>query len=118
MPSSNDWTWKPTGEDYDLAGYLFSVDRAKRLIARVPRPVEMILVEEYAWFVIDGIVPIRSAGSSKYRLDVPVIVGTLRSGKRVLLDGWHRLKKAMDTGVKELPAVILTQEETMMIRRR
>ena len=116
MPSSSDWIWKPTGEDFDLAGHIFNVDKAKRLITKSPRSVEPIRVEDFAPYLVDEIVRVRAAGSKKYQLDVPVIVGTMKSGRRILLDGWHRLRKAMDTGIAELPAVILTHEETWAIK--
>ena len=32
-------------------------------------------------------------------------------GKHVLADGWHRTYRAVFSGIRELPAYILTQEE-------
>lgn len=113
---SSEWTWRPDLQDFEFAGHFFNLDKAKRLIILHPRPIEMISVEEYGAMLTDQIIRVKAASSTKYKLDVPIIVGTLKSGRRLVMDGWHRLRKALDSGVRELPAVILTGEETIRVK--
>ena len=113
---SSEWTWRPDLQDFEFAGHFFNLDKAKRLIILHPRPIEMISVEEYGAMLTDQIIRVKAASSTKYKLDVPIIVGTLKSGSRLVMDGWHRLRKALDSGVRELPAVILTGEETIRVK--
>jgi len=47
---------------------------------------------------------------------IPIIVAT-EEGKPVLIDGWHRYAKALRARQPEVPAVVLTEDETKAIRR-
>lgn len=116
MTTSDAWTWREDLQDFEFSGHFFNLDKAKKIITKRPRPVETMQVDEFAYMLIDAIIRVKAATSPKYKLDVPVIIGTLTSGRRLLLDGWHRLRKALDTKVKELPAVILTREETAEVK--
>jgi hypothetical protein len=51
-------------------------------------------------------------------LDIPVIVATMPAViGPLLIDGTHRLCKARALGIAALPAWVLTQAETLTIRR-
>jgi ParB-like chromosome segregation protein Spo0J len=40
----------------------------------------------------------------------------MKSGRRIVIDGWHRVRKAAKEGRENLPAVVLTFEETERVR--
>ena len=46
----------------------------------------------------------------------PVLFVQMPSGEHQLIDGWHRLFRAIATGVQELPAYLLTNEEAAAVR--
>ena len=50
-------------------------------------------------------------------LTVPIILGTLEDAD-LLLDGYHRVAKALRTRVATLPCVVLTRDETENVRIR
>ncbi len=101
----------------------WDVTRAKRILAAAPRDVLLIDVAKLygmAEFV-------DNMGRTDHGLDLnfPVICGTTdvkrgryRKLERILLDGWHRVRAAEAIGVTQLPAVVLTEDETNEIRIR
>jgi hypothetical protein len=56
----------------------------------------------------------RKAESDKVDLDVPVITAYGSMGK-IPIDGWHRIAKALLKGLKELPWLALTKEESKKV---
>lgn len=90
-----------------------------RLLVRLRKPDGCVSVREYyEGVIVTGIVEIDEtyALSGAVRLDRPLIVGTFRSGSRVVLDGYHRIARAYHTGVCELPCYTLSVAETDRIR--
>jgi hypothetical protein len=47
-------------------------------------------------------------------LNTPIILAS-HNGSSFPIDGWHRIKKALDNNVKLLDAYLLTEEETKEI---
>ena len=115
---------------------MFDVTLAGVLLRAAPRPPRMIAVA--AWARAYGLA--REPGSGRHAIsligpgpdfspqyamttnpDEPVILATLAdaSGEPagpLLIDGCHRLYKAAVTGQAEIPAVVLTAAETLLIR--
>ena len=50
-------------------------------------------------------------------LTVPVIVANNKYGGVVVIDGWHRVGKAIINGLTELPCVVLSKKESQEITR-
>jgi len=115
--------------------WVFDVTLAGHLLRAAPRPPRMIPVE--AWARAYGL--IREPGSGRHAIsligpgpdfspeyamttnpDEPVILATLTDAAGqpmpLLIDGCHRLHKAAATGRAEIPAFVLTADETLLIR--
>ncbi len=116
MADSTQTEWNPRlGEQSILAGKHYDLAKAKELIKATPRPVEMRPITQFrAMFYQD--IRIDWDKAEKTDIAIPVIVAT-EDGKPILIDGWHRYAKALRTRQSEIPAVILTEDETKSIRR-
>lgn len=116
---SSDFEWninKGEEEVFDCVGHEFDIQKAKRIIVKSPRPVVKVNVANYS-ALLDSVVKLDRRNVT-YDLSVPIIIGTLRNGGLLLLDGWHRVQGAVKEGVEELPAVILDKDETKRSRFR
>ncbi|MCG8914895.1 hypothetical protein L6E12_03710 [Actinokineospora sp. PR83] len=119
---------------YIFGPWSFSIGEAARIIEEKPRPTVSLPVFEWAnAFGLPGLETpgmIRLLGPGPYfdkdyamttDLSDPVIVATLVDKEGVasplFIDGTHRLYRAFQEGVEELPAYVLTAEETEMVRR-
>ena len=115
--------------------WVFDVTLAGVLLRAAPRPAQTISVD--AWARAYGL--IREPGSGRHAISLigpgpdfspqyamttdpgePVIPATLADAggelTPLLIDGCHRLYKAAVTGQAEMPALVLTAAETMLIR--
>jgi hypothetical protein len=121
-PSSSAWAWTEnprTRECHEFAGNRWDVDRAKRILGKSPREVHESSILPWVEYLMDGLIHVEGeTASSRFKLDVPIIVGILPSGRKMLLDGWHRVKKAHREGKPTLPTVYLTSAETLKIHSR
>ena len=88
---------------------------AKELIKAAPRPIEMRPLSQFKSMYYQA-VKIDWDKAERTDPTIPLIVAT-EEGKPVLIDGWHRYAKALRARATEVPAVILTEEETQKIRR-
>ncbi len=108
--------WQPRlGEQFVVNGKHYDLARAKQLIVSAPRAVEQRPLSQFKSMYYEA-VKIDWDKADKTDLAVPVIVAT-EEGKPVLIDGWHRYAKALRQRLLEVPAVILTEEETTAIRK-
>jgi hypothetical protein len=100
----------------------WSIDRAKQIIKDRPRPIRTLNIEPFEEFIgrpgkirfFGVVVNWRKAESDKVDLDVPVITAYGSMGK-IPIDGWHRIAKALLKGLKELPWLALTKEESKKV---
>jgi hypothetical protein len=120
---------------FTLRPWVFDVTMAGALLRAAPRPPRMIPVG--AWARAYGL--IREPGTGRHAIsligpgpdfspayamttnpDEPVILATLAHAggetSPLLIDGCHRLYKAAATGRAEIPALVLTAAETLLIR--
>src|SRR5260370_834510 len=96
----------------------YDVRKAKRLIVEAPRAVKELDLLHYGEWLQDQLQYCDvSPTLSQVDLGLPVIFGRLPAGN-LPLDGWHRIKKALETGAKSLPVIYLSEEETEAIRTR
>lgn len=132
-----------TNEVYVLGPYTFSIDQAREILQRNPRKPHPIPVQHWAQAlgVDKSDAEIRDAWKkggrmsirllcgdvdeeyalTKADLSIPVIVGNLArkesdAPEHMLLDGFHRLRRAYVEGHESIPAHILTATETRSIR--
>lgn len=119
--------------------WLFNIDQAQALLKEHPRDVKPTSVADWAahyqldrltpgydgapWCPVFG--PDQSAFNAEHALqtdlNTPVIIATMEfdSGPAILLiDGVHRMYRAMTEGRATLPAYTLTTAETTRIRER
>jgi len=117
--------------------WLFDVRAAMRLLRRAPRPAQPLPV--ILWARAYGLIP--GPGASPHSIPLlgpgpgfgrdyalttdltkPVIIATVpvpgAPPAALLIDGTHRLYKATVQGRTHLPSFVLTEAETLAIRRR
>jgi hypothetical protein len=108
--------WQPRlGEQFAWAGKRYDLAKAKELIKATPRAIEMRPLAQFKSMYYEA-VKIDWDKAERTDIAIPIIVAT-EEGKSVLIDGWHRYAKALRTRQTEIPAVVLTEEETAKIRR-
>jgi hypothetical protein len=113
---SSEIDWQPRlGEQSILDGKHYDLAKAKNLIKATPRPVEKRPLSQFKKMYYEA-VKIDWDKADKTDPTIPVIVAT-EEGKPLLIDGWHRYAKALKGRMTEIPAVVLTEEETKSIRR-
>ncbi|MFD8670746.1 hypothetical protein ACFV1U_35905 [Streptomyces microflavus] len=129
----------PTIQLFLYGKWLFNIDQAQALLKEHPRDAQPTPVADWAaayhldrltpgydsapWCPVFG--PDQSAFSAEHALqadlDEPVIIATLvldDSPAILLIDGVHRVYRAMTEGLAILPAYTLTTAETTRIRAR
>jgi hypothetical protein len=114
--SSSAYEWdvvKPERWGNTLLG-VFDVRKAKEIIAANPRPVREINIAGCAKAHEDVKIRDGTAENPAIDLDVPVIVVSTEYGPAII-DGWHRVAKALANGREVLNAVDLTADETALI---
>ncbi|MEU7822955.1 hypothetical protein [Catellatospora sp. NPDC049133] len=138
MPGSNPTTQAAqSGQFFYLGPWAFDVTAALQIIEAAPRPAWPLGVAEWAKALgltrIDNpdphtiglIGPDRETFDAAYAmttdLSIPLVLAMLPDpvgGNHVplLIDGTHRLYRAMREGVDELPVHVLTADETARVR--
>ena len=116
---------KPT-EYFDFMAYTWNIDRARELIAKRKRnkkPIPVNVEEIYNSIRWGGILGVRvdeEYALTQADLSKPLIFGLIKlpgeKGKkaewfRLLIDGHHRLYRAMHEGIETLPSYDLTKKE-------
>jgi len=129
--SSDQFDWHDKYEIFDFVMRRFDVNMARKIIRdSTPRPIgnmqlsglvnlvkrpttnedgsmTMTMGMGIDWARIDSLEP-------NFDLSFPVIVADIK-GQILPIDGWHRIAKAVDSGITVLPAVLLTKEETQKV---
>jgi len=114
--SSRDFDWHSKEFEEFAAGYrVFKIKIAKKIIKEKPRAVRMFEVSIFSDFLEMFVV--LDKRKRDYDTTFPVIVVTLKQGGKLLIDGWHRLQAAIKAGHSEIPAVVLTWEETQLVMK-
>ena len=104
-------------EDFSYGGRAWDVRKAKRILYKNPRPKVMFPVRSVKSYIDHGLI---NTGRN-YRdadLNIPLILISSRGDDvsgQFPIDGWHRIRKALENGVKELPAYVLNGEESKEI---
>lgn len=118
--------WETVKSDLELVktetfyyyGVGWDVREAKRIIHQNPRPIQQFPVKSVEYYIRSGAI----ATNETYKnanLNVPIIListkGDEESGQ-FPIDGWHRIRKAIEEKVETLPAYVLTEEESKKIK--
>ncbi|MER6007949.1 hypothetical protein ABT120_56080 [Nonomuraea angiospora] len=100
-------------EVFQMLGWRWDITAAKKLTqGRAP---DGRIVTEW-WAAMLQLVAINAEHAAQVDLSEPLIVATVPNGGVLIIDGWHRLCKAVTIGVPELFAVVLTAEEERACR--
>lgn len=100
-------------EFFQMLGWRWNITAAKQLTqGRAPNG----RTDPRDWTGMLQLVAINREHAAQVDLSEPLIVVTVPNGGMLLIDGWHRLYKALDNGVPELLAVVLTAEEELACR--
>ncbi|NBF00257.1 hypothetical protein FE391_43630 [Nonomuraea sp. KC401] len=100
-------------EIFQMLGWRWDITAAKQIAqGRVP---EGRIVTEW-WAGMLNLIVIDAEHAARVDLSRPLIVATVPTGGMLIIDGWHRLCKAVTIGVEELSAVVLTAEEERACR--
>lgn len=115
------------GQEFVFGDWVFDVDAALHIIRRNPRGSTFIDVDQFAESIglnaphteyqTDDVYATREADISD-----PVLLVTLPSSgggeSHLMIDGYHRLRGAVIKGVREIPAYVLSAQETRSIQGR
>jgi hypothetical protein len=121
QPSSSDFDWDLARPERTIELLeIFDVQQAKKFIAQVPRPIGSQSLEgryrEYFQSYLEDVRFRQNADCEKVDTNVPVIFGVDTDGKKIPLDGRHRIAKALKDNLPAIPVVCLTPTETEAIR--
>ncbi|MCF6476189.1 hypothetical protein FAF44_48795 [Nonomuraea sp. MG754425] len=100
-------------EIFQMLGWRWDITEAKKLI-QDRGPDGWIVTER--WAAMIQLVAIDAEHVLRVDLSEPLIMATVPNGGMLIIDGWHRLCKAVAFGVAELFVVILTEEEELACR--
>ena len=122
MLSSN-FEWDVTSAElFRFLGQPFDVRQAKRIIHSLPREVNNCNIVEAAELIHPRPPAVMALKVSikwneldqnyeKYDLSIPLI-GIKFRDSYLIIDGWHRIAKASEKNIVELPIVLLSDEES------
>jgi hypothetical protein len=116
--------WEEQDSEFDLTNneyFLYGtrewdVRKAKRILYQNPRPLDSFNVSSAASLLGSGMIAV--GNTDKANIKDPIIMVTLSVGGEsgvLPIDGWHRIKKALETNVQDLPAYVLTAEESIIV---
>ncbi|WP_317447646.1 hypothetical protein [Streptomyces collinus] len=126
-------------QTFHYGTWVFNIDRAQRLLDERPRAVVQTPVADWVtayhlnlltpdydgepWCPVFG--PDQNHFNAEHAmqtdLDRPVIIATMQFDSNpalLLIDGVHRMYRAMSEGLSTLPAHVLTADETAKVRDR
>lgn len=103
-------------QEFVFGIWRYDIDLAQDLIAASPRATRLIDVPQLASMFSLGIIRVDEAYARSADLAVPLIVAPLPDEGHLVIDGWHRIWRALQEGVATLPAYLLTAEETKAVR--
>jgi hypothetical protein len=106
--------WKPVTEGYSeyfqFGNMYWNIEQAKRILIAKPRRSGSLPVADWKGFsALTGCKP------GSVDLSIPVICVKFGNGY-LPVDGWNRIRLALNTGITSLPFVLLTVKEEKEIR--
>jgi hypothetical protein len=107
------------GQVFDFGRFRYNIDAAQALLRAHPRPPVQVPVAALQGFFGLGIVIVDTAYAAGTDLIEPLILAPLPDvAGALVIDGWHRVWRALDENIPALPGYLLTAEETASIRIR
>lgn len=119
--NAKDYDFRLLGEVYTFWTSSFDVDMAKKLVLERNLPVANIQLDELASFAkrpkektshnIMHQFDWEKIDSDVVDLDFPLILINHPKAGIMVIDGWHRIAKATNNGIMELPGFCLTDRK-------
>ncbi|MEV0615686.1 hypothetical protein AB0I81_20390 [Nonomuraea sp. NPDC050404] len=100
-------------EIFQMLGWSWDITAAKKLTQG--RSPDGVIMTEW-WAAMLNLIAIDAEHAAQVDLSEPLIAATVPTGGILIIDGWHRLCKAVTIGLPELSAVVLTAEEERACR--
>jgi hypothetical protein len=91
----------------------WDVRKSKRLIYKNPREIQSYTVKSVEYLLKSGMINTGGDWESS-DLSIPLILITTADGI-FPIDGWHRIRKAIEEGVVSLPCFQLTEDESKLV---
>lgn len=111
--TSHDTEHDPYDQVFVLLGWAWDVARAAR--AAVRRPVTRANVSQIG--ALGPLIRIDPDYARTVDLSRPLLAVPLPDvGTPIVIDGWHRIHKAQQTGITELPLIILSADDERACR--
>ncbi|MGP3777020.1 hypothetical protein ACTWJ8_39930 (plasmid) [Streptomyces sp. SDT5-1] len=106
-----------SGRDY-FQFLAFTWDITSALEAAEPLPVQPLPTEPFFSFL--PLIRVDREHAAHTDLTAPVLVATVAEldNTTMLIDGWHRLHRALQEGLTHLPCRHLTAEQELQVRLR
>lgn len=101
-------------EVFQFLTYRWDITKAWQIAATLP--VHRFNAEP--WFGWLGLIHVDEDHLNDADLDRPLLVVKIRElgGSPLIIDGWHRLAKARDKGVTDLPVIVLDEQQEYQVR--
>ena len=101
-------------EWFQFLAYRWDVTAAQQIAAELP----VYRFDPQPWFSWLGAIRLNENLVPTVDLERPLIMVCLREadGAVILIDGWHRLARAQREGAKELPVVVLDEDQEYEVR--
>ncbi|QFY12933.1 hypothetical protein GBF35_45950 [Nonomuraea phyllanthi] len=100
-------------ETFQMLAWKWNITAAKQLTAgREPTGQ----LDPQAWAGMLYLIRIDHAHAATVDLDEPVIAVPIPDAGWLIIDGWHRIHKALTHDVDRLPVIVLTPEEELACR--
>ena len=117
--NSKECLWRYREERFRFIASMFDVDAAKRILAKHGRESKRFDVSKlFEWVGTEkeqGLIGVDWKVAEGVDLDFPVILITMEPGP-FLIDGWHRVAKAMLTSTTTIDGFLLTAAESKKVR--
>jgi hypothetical protein len=105
-----------SGEMFTLLGWAWDVDLAVRLARR--HPVRQAAARTLAG--VKNFIRVDPDHAATADLTRPILIVPLpcapEPGNRLVIDGWHRIHRALTEGLDELPAILLNAADERTCR--
>ena len=94
---------------FRFMAWAWNIGTAEHVVERDGNELIRVTVEPLARMA--GMIRTDAEHAKTVDLERPVLIIDMGEGGHMLIDGWHRLRRATDEGVETLPAYLLTAEQ-------
>lgn len=105
----------PEREAFHLGAWVFDVTRALEITITTPATtIAVDLIRPIA-----GLIWVNPSAVSRADMSRPILLAYVPEMDGYLpIDGWHRIHRAIRDGIRELPAVRLTKQQSESVRMK